>query len=185
MFDDLRLLLGPGGELVGVDGERLADAVREVGLGAHGTVDASGRQKGHRPIGGVRVRGTRCGDERRAACVYRRSIASSGIRPYRGVFAPRSPTRRMEFAAFAERAERLAAEPADIETTLAVADLLAAAGTRGGAADRDDLATVTRFLLGRVFPAHDTRTLDVGPALCREAIARAAGPNVSAADVED
>jgi len=91
----------------------------------------------------------------------------------------------MEFAAFAERAEGLAGEPADIETTRLVADLLAAAGGRDGDADGDDLATVTRFLLGRVFPAHDTRTLDVGPALCREAIARAAGPNVTAADVED
>ena len=106
----------------------------------------------------------------------------------------------MEFAAFADRAERLAAEPADIETTRLVADLLATGG-RGGSddtnrvdenvdgvdenADSDDLATVTRFLLGRVFPAHDTRTLDVGPARCREAIARAAGPNVTAADVEE
>ena len=115
----------------------------------------------------------------------------------------------MEFAAFADRAERLAAEPADIETTLAVADALVAAG--GGYGPRetrsreigacgeskgrdagdttaqfeDDLATVTRFLLGRVFPAHDTRTLDIGPALCREAIARAAGPNVTAVDVEE
>ncbi|QUO47376.1 ATP-dependent DNA ligase LigA [Halorubrum ruber] len=99
----------------------------------------------------------------------------------------------MEFAALAERAERVAANDGDIETTLAVADLLADAG----AADRDeddgtepdgstdDLPVVVRFLLGRVFPAHDTRTLDVGPALCREAIARAAGQNVSAADVED
>ena len=101
----------------------------------------------------------------------------------------------MEFATFAARAERLAAEPGDIGTTLAVADLLAAAGDRegadgaGGKTDDGqtaaDLATVTRFLLGRVFPAHDTRTLDVGPALCREAIARAAGPNVTADDVED
>jgi len=103
----------------------------------------------------------------------------------------------MEFATFAARAERLAAEPSDIGTTLAVADLLAAAGARADAGDADDrtdpddrtdtddLATVTRFLLGRVFPAHDTRTLDVGPALCREAIARAAGPNVTADDVED
>ncbi|WP_435093942.1 ATP-dependent DNA ligase LigA [Halorubrum sp. N11] len=91
----------------------------------------------------------------------------------------------MEFEAFAERADRLATEPADIGTTRLVADLLAAAGERDENGDEDDLATVTRFLLGRVFPAHDTRTLDVGPALCREAIARAAGPNVAAADVED
>ena len=92
----------------------------------------------------------------------------------------------MEFAALAERAERVAAHDGDIETTLAVADLLADAGD--GGADRgagDDLSVVVRFLLGRVFPAHDTRTLDVGPALCREAVARAAGPNVDAADVED
>ncbi|WP_200530520.1 ATP-dependent DNA ligase LigA [Halorubrum sp. LN27] len=95
----------------------------------------------------------------------------------------------MEFAALADRAEGLAAEPADIETTLLVADLLAAAGGDAGDGDGDaegdDLVTVTRFLLGRVFPAHDTRTLDVGPALCREAIARAAGPNVTADDVEE
>ncbi|MGM0448764.1 MAG: DNA ligase [Methanobacteriota archaeon] len=98
----------------------------------------------------------------------------------------------MEFAALAERAERVAANAGDIGTTLAVADLLAdagaGAGTEGDAESdpsTDDLSVVVRFLLGRVFPAHDTRTLDVGPALCREAIARAAGPNVSAADVED
>ena len=102
----------------------------------------------------------------------------------------------MEFATFAARAEELAAEPGDIGTTLAVADLLAAAGSADAAADPTDdaepalragdgLATVTRFLLGRVFPAHDTRTLDIGPTLCREALARAAGPNVTAADVED
>ncbi|MFO8113863.1 MAG: ATP-dependent DNA ligase LigA [Halorubrum sp.] len=108
----------------------------------------------------------------------------------------------MEFATFAARAERIAAESGDIGTTLAVADLLAAAGDGAGGTDADpggtdapdddadpnetdDLATVTRFLLGRVFPAHDTRTLDVGPALCREAIARAAGPNVTAGVVED
>ncbi|WP_143420933.1 ATP-dependent DNA ligase LigA, partial [Halorubrum halodurans] len=82
----------------------------------------------------------------------------------------------MEFAAFAERVEELEAEPADLETTAIVADLLADAG--------DDLETVTRFLLGRTYPAHDDRTLDVGPASCREAIARAAGPNVTADDVE-
>jgi DNA ligase-1 len=35
-----------------------------------------------------------------------------------------------------------------------------------------------------VFPAHTSRTLDIGPRLCYEAIARAAGQNVDADDVE-
>ena len=92
----------------------------------------------------------------------------------------------MEFAALADRAERVAALDGDIETTRSVADMLAdAGGERDTDGDADDLPVVVRFLLGRVFPAHDTRTLDVGPALCRAAIARAAGPNVTAADVED
>jgi DNA ligase-1 len=85
----------------------------------------------------------------------------------------------MEFAAFAERAERLAAEPGDIDTTRLVADLLAAAEGANeiddDSDDSDEIATVVRFLLGRVFPAHDARTLDVGPALCREAIAAPPG----------
>jgi DNA ligase-1 len=83
----------------------------------------------------------------------------------------------MEFGDFAARAEALEAEPGDNATVVAVRDLLREAG--------DDLPTVVRFLQGRVFPAWDGRTLDVGPALLREAIARAAGPNVSAADVEN
>ncbi len=83
----------------------------------------------------------------------------------------------MEFEAFASRCRRLEAESSDLATTAVVADLLGDAG--------DDLAVTTRFLLGRVFPAHDSRTLDIGPAACHEAIARAAGPNVSAEDVED
>ncbi|KKF39055.1 DNA ligase, partial [Halorubrum saccharovorum] len=100
----------------------------------------------------------------------------------------------MEFAAFADRAEALAAEPADIETTglsptcsRRPRGLTVAPATRTATAPASRATTSrwsTRFLLGRVFPAHDTRTLDVGPALCREAIARAAGPNVTAADVE-
>ena len=65
---------------------------------------------------------------------------------------------------------------ADLEIRAEVADLLR---------DASELSTVVRFLLGRVFPAHDSRTLDVGPQLCYEAIARAAGRNISAADVED
>jgi len=82
----------------------------------------------------------------------------------------------MEFADFAARAAELEDEPGDHATVAGVSDLIRDAG--------DDLATVVRFLQGRVFPAWDGRTLDVGPALLREAIARAAGPNVDADDVE-
>jgi DNA ligase-1 len=81
----------------------------------------------------------------------------------------------MEFAAFAERAAGIEALDADLETVSAVADLLASA---------DDLAVVARFVQGRVFPAHSDRKLDVGPSLCHEALARAAGPNVTAETVE-
>ncbi|MBX0323079.1 ATP-dependent DNA ligase [Halomicroarcula sp. F13] len=82
----------------------------------------------------------------------------------------------MEFAAFADRAATIEAESADTAITESVTDLLADAG--------DDLATLARFVQGRVFPAHESTTLDVGPRLCYEAIARAAGQNVSADDVE-
>ncbi|MFB6142413.1 MAG: ATP-dependent DNA ligase LigA [Halorientalis sp.] len=83
----------------------------------------------------------------------------------------------MEFAAFAERARAIEEEDADLAVVSLVADLLEDAD--------DDLATVSRFVQGRVFPGHDTRKLDVGPALCYEAVARAAGPNVTADDVEE
>ena len=83
----------------------------------------------------------------------------------------------MEFAEFAARAETIEGEAGDLETTALVATLFEDAD--------EDLPTVVRFLLGRVFPAHDTRTLDIGPSLCQEAIARAAGQNVDADDVED
>ncbi len=83
----------------------------------------------------------------------------------------------MEFAEFAARAAAVEAESADTEVTERVTDLFVDAG--------DDLPVVARFVQGRVFPAWDSTTLDVGPTLCYEAIARAAGPNVSADDVED
>ncbi|WP_246982159.1 ATP-dependent DNA ligase LigA [Halorientalis marina] len=83
----------------------------------------------------------------------------------------------MEFAAFADRAAEIEAESADLEIVDLVTDLFLTAG--------DDLATVARFVQGRVFPAHDSTTLDIGPSLCYAAIARAAGRNVSAEDVED
>jgi len=82
----------------------------------------------------------------------------------------------MDFAAFADRAHDIEAASADTEITERVNDLLVAAGS--------DLPIIVRFLQGQVFPAHDSRTLDIGPALCYEAIARAAGHNVTAADVE-
>ncbi|WP_276271649.1 ATP-dependent DNA ligase LigA [Haloarcula litorea] len=82
----------------------------------------------------------------------------------------------MEFAAFADRAAAIEAESADTAITESVSALLADAD--------DDLATLARFVQGRVFPAHESRTLDVGPRLCYEAIARAAGRNVDADDVE-
>jgi len=83
----------------------------------------------------------------------------------------------MEFAALAERARAIEDETADGEIVDRVADLFAATG--------DDLPVVARYLQGRVFPAHDSTKLDIGPALCHEAIAKAAGRNVTAADVEE
>jgi DNA ligase-1 len=83
----------------------------------------------------------------------------------------------MEFAEFADRAAAIEAESADIATTERVTDLLSAGG--------DDLSILTRLVQGRVFPAHDGTKLDIGPKLCYEALARAAGRNVSVADVED
>ena len=83
----------------------------------------------------------------------------------------------MQFAAFADRAAELEGEPADLETVSLVADLLRDAG--------DDIKTVARFLQGRVFPGWDSRTMDVGPALCYEALAKAAGTNVTDDDVEE
>ena len=83
----------------------------------------------------------------------------------------------MEFAAFAARAREIEAESADIAIVEHVTELLTAAGA--------DLPVVTRFVQGRVFPAWSSRTLDIGPSACYEAIARAAGPNVSAADIEE
>jgi len=83
----------------------------------------------------------------------------------------------MEFAEFVDYAAEIEAEAADLEIRGLVTDLLRAAD--------DDLPVVARFVQGRVFPAHDSTKLDVGPSLCYAAIARAAGQNVTPADVED
>jgi len=82
----------------------------------------------------------------------------------------------MEFRTLVGRFAEIEATDADLAIQDKVADLLG---------DAPALTTTVRFLLGRVFPAYDSRTLDIGPQLCYEAIARAAGQNVSAADVED
>ncbi len=83
----------------------------------------------------------------------------------------------MEFREFAAHADRIEGEPADLETVALVTELLS---------DGDgDLPVIARFVQGRIFPAWDSTTLDIGPNYLYEAIARAAGHNVAAADVED
>jgi len=83
----------------------------------------------------------------------------------------------MEFQEFAARAADVEAESADLAVVDLVADLFAAAG--------DDLGVVARFVQGRVFPAHSETKLDIGPRLCYEALARAAGRNVDVDELED
>ncbi|NGM67576.1 ATP-dependent DNA ligase [Natronolimnobius sp. AArcel1] len=83
----------------------------------------------------------------------------------------------MEFATFADRVAAIDDESADLEIVAHVTDLLTDAET--------DLDVVARFVQGRVFPAWESQTLDIGPRTCYEAIARAAGTNVDSDDVED
>jgi len=92
----------------------------------------------------------------------------------------------MEFATFADRAGTIDDEAADLEIVAHVRDLLADAGddTDEGA-EPQTLELVARFAQGRVFPAWDSTTLDIGPSACYEAIARAAGTNIGADDVEE
>ncbi|MBO4246532.1 ATP-dependent DNA ligase [Halomicrobium sp. IBSBa] len=82
----------------------------------------------------------------------------------------------MEFAEFAATAAEIEGESADIATTELVTGLLADAG--------DDLPILTRLVQGRVFPAYEATKLDIGPKLCYEALARAAGRNVAVDDIE-
>ncbi|TKR28379.1 ATP-dependent DNA ligase LigA [Natronomonas salsuginis] len=82
----------------------------------------------------------------------------------------------MEFATFADRAAAIESESADLETVELVAALLDDA--------EGSLDVVARFVQGRVFPANDGTKLDIGPALCYEALAKAAGPNVTSGDIE-
>ncbi|WP_232688430.1 ATP-dependent DNA ligase LigA [Halobacterium zhouii] len=82
----------------------------------------------------------------------------------------------MNFGSFAAHAADVEAESADLDVVALVTDLFLEAD--------DDLAVVARFVQGRVFPAHAETKLDIGPRLCYEALARAAGTNVTADDVE-
>jgi DNA ligase-1 len=82
----------------------------------------------------------------------------------------------MEFVEFADRAADIESVSADTDVVSLLSDLFSEADA--------DLPVVVRFVQGRVFPAWQSRTLDVGPSLCHEAIARAAGQNVSTDDVE-
>ena len=82
----------------------------------------------------------------------------------------------MEFATFAGYAREAEDATADHAIREHVTGLLRAAGP--------DLPVAARYVQGRVFPAHDSTKLDVGPALCYAAIAKAAGRNVDADDVE-
>ncbi|WP_416282480.1 ATP-dependent DNA ligase [Natronococcus sp.] len=88
----------------------------------------------------------------------------------------------MEFATFADRAAAIEAEPADLEIVARVATLLEDAADGNGSRT---VEIVARYVQGRAFPAWTSRTLDIGPSACYEAIARAAGTNVSPDDVED
>ena len=81
----------------------------------------------------------------------------------------------MEFGAFADAAAEIEALSADTEIVERVTTLFENAN--------DDLPVLARFVQGRVFPAWSSRTLDIGPSYCYEAIARAAGTTVE--DVEE
>jgi DNA ligase-1 len=100
----------------------------------------------------------------------------------------------MEFGAFADAAAEIEALSADTEIVERVTTLFenasgeahrASENASRDAASEDDLSVLARFVQGRVFPAWSSRTLDIGPNYCYEAIARAAGTNVSADDVEE
>lgn len=82
----------------------------------------------------------------------------------------------MKFEEFAARATEIEAASADTEIVELTTALLSATD--------DDLAVVSRFVQGQVFPGWSATKLDIGPSSCYEAIAKAAGTNVSSEDVE-
>ena len=83
----------------------------------------------------------------------------------------------MKFEAFAERAGVIEQTDADLDVIALTAALFQAAD--------EDLPIVARFVQGRVFPAWQSRTHDIGPSRCYAALARAAEPGVSAETIEN
>ena len=75
----------------------------------------------------------------------------------------------MQFAEFAERAEKIESLSGDHETVDEVASLLS---------DADEVRVVVRFVQGRVFPAWDDRKIDVGPSLLYDALSLAGEASV-------
>ncbi|MFB6187262.1 MAG: DNA ligase, partial [Halobacteriaceae archaeon] len=83
----------------------------------------------------------------------------------------------MEFAEFVDFAETIDATTADHDIIDHVTDLFLHAD--------EDLPIIARFVQGRIFPAWSMKKLDIGPNFCYEAIARAAGHNISVDDIEE
>lgn len=72
----------------------------------------------------------------------------------------------MKFIEFAEICEKLESITSNLEITRVVSQLLQ---------DTDDLEIVTRFIMGRIFPAWSAEELGMGPSLLYDAIAMATG----------
>ncbi len=72
----------------------------------------------------------------------------------------------MKFIEFAEICEKLESITSNLEITRVVSQLLQ---------DTDDLEIVTRFIMGRIFPAWSAEELGVGPSLLYDAIVMATG----------
>ena len=75
----------------------------------------------------------------------------------------------MKFIEFAEICEKLESITSNLEITRVVSQLLQ---------DADDLEIVTRFIMGRIFPAWSAEELGMGPSLLYDAIAMATGAQV-------
>ena len=83
----------------------------------------------------------------------------------------------MELIQFANRLREIEDEPSDLSIRELIVDLFND--------ENSDVKIVVRFLLGRVFPAWDDQKMDIGPSLCYNAIASAAGSDVTIEDIEN